>query len=251
MRQKIMESIKISEQYSFEVNKSSVIGKDLLIEHYWESHPRFHFFKSVKRNATFLDVGAGDGGLSVWKEWKEPIRNDIRMYGIDFKDGTHKRNYEGWFTGNLETNSFPFPDVTFDVIYMSHLLEHINEPIQMLERLFKHQAEFGTVYVELPHENTVGFPKNDLFMFAGFQPCTTNFFDDNSHTKVYTEKSLLQLFESMGYSKLHSGVIHNPYLIDDLLSTAYYTQDQELTTYALWNALKWSRYIVFEKGVQS
>jgi hypothetical protein len=49
--------------------------------------PRVRFFKSTQPDARLLDLGAGDGGMEVFRQWLSPPREDIRMYAVSLEMG--------------------------------------------------------------------------------------------------------------------------------------------------------------------
>ena len=47
------------------------------IELYNRLHPRTAFLKMLPPNAVVADIGAGDGSLSVFRQWPAPARGDL------------------------------------------------------------------------------------------------------------------------------------------------------------------------------
>ena len=54
-------------------------------------------------------------------------------------------------TARANAVAAPFPDETFDVIYCSHVLEHVEDPLKACEELFR-VSEKGMLFV--PNPNT-------------------------------------------------------------------------------------------------
>ena len=48
--------------------------------------------KSVPYESKFLELGAGDGGISFWKDWLVPYRNDIKMFEV-MEQGTIRNEF--------------------------------------------------------------------------------------------------------------------------------------------------------------
>ena len=113
---------------------SYFFSKDQLINYYWRVHPRFEYFKNCQ-SGNFLDVGASDGVLSFWKDWQEPNRNDIKMFGVDLSVGKYKDNYEDFVIVNLEKSDIPYENNSFSSVMISHVVEHINDTSNIVSNL--------------------------------------------------------------------------------------------------------------------
>ena len=61
----------------------------------------------------------------------------------------------------------------FDVIYFSHVIEHISNGLEVLKNFRTLQNKVGPVYVETPSEGSIYFPKK--------RNSTLNFYDDPTH----------------------------------------------------------------------
>jgi hypothetical protein len=84
------------------------ISYDDLVELFWQTHPRFQFFKWLPWGANLLDIGAGNGGLVHWKEWLKPQRADLNLYGVDRNVAEYRDLYAGWETVDLD-RELPVP----------------------------------------------------------------------------------------------------------------------------------------------
>ncbi len=84
------------------------------------------------------------------------------------------------------------PRHPYDVIAMSHVLEHFNHPREILESLVKNQAETGTrLLVDVPNWPT-------CFEAGLYQP---------HHPFMFCQASLTRLLESVGCKVIHA-VLH-------------------------------------------
>ncbi len=217
-----------------------------LLEVYWSFHPRFCFYKKTPIDARFLDVGAGSGNLSFWKGWGKPVRNDIKMYGVDVRDAEHKNNYVNFQVADVEKTGLGFNDGFFDIIFLSHVLEHFNNPEYVLKEIRRVTKPGGRIYIEFPSPVTVYYPTREDFLKKGFEVSITNFFDDVSHKRTYTMEFLDVMLHGAGLKIVESGIIRNKRLEDKLIGYGFKNRDEEITTYGVWSKLMWAQYVICE-----
>lgn len=221
--------------------------KDELLNLYWTYHPRLRFFKNIKTNSKLLDVGAGPGGLSFWKEWSVPVRDDIKIFALDLNKGMYFDKYDGFQICNLDSDNIKYDNEYFDAIFMCHVLEHIQNEDKLLKELYRLLKPNGKLYIELPSPETLQYPSRRVFLDEGINVSTINFYDDSTHIKTFDIGELLKICVSNGFNILETGIIENKYLEDELFTYGIIHNDQETTTYSLWSKLRFAQYLVVEK----
>ena len=106
----------------------------------------------VKVGASFLDVGCGTG-YSLMKAHQD---FDCIVQGIDPDPGAHG---VGRFTENLwkyrpiiqgNAESLPFEDDTFDIVYSSHVLEHVTNEDKALQEMRRVLKPDGVLIIGMP-----------------------------------------------------------------------------------------------------
>ena len=223
-------------------------SRDELISLYWQSHPRFNFIKNCRKDSVFFDIGANEGELSFWKGWNKPDRNDIKMHGVDLKIGSYAKNYESFYALNLDKDIFPYPDNFFDVMFSTHVIEHLNNINFFIKNIFDKLKFGGRVYIESPAKISLNTPRRQDFIDVGFCLSTMNFYDDVTHIAPYDTIGLVDFFKKGGQFEIEeSGSIKNDFLSELLISYGYENHDSEITTYGLWLKFNWSNYIIAKK----
>jgi len=108
-------------------------------------------------NGKFLDLGAGDQFLShaVNKTALEYIPLDIDNV-------------------NFETDNFPISDSSVDIIFSLALIEHISNIDHFFSECARVLKPKGVIFLSTPN----------------FQYCYANFYDDPTHIRPFTPKSL-------------------------------------------------------------
>lgn len=82
-------------------------------------------------------------------------------------------------------------DVKFDVIICNHVLEHVAEPLQLVQKLRRYLKEGGVIFAEVPHQILAG-------VRLGADPVT--------HVNFFSPQSFGRLFQVAGYELLDDRV---------------------------------------------
>jgi SAM-dependent methyltransferase len=104
-----------------------------------------NFIKQYSKPKTVLEIGCGAGGIL-----SRFLDDGYTVLGLDFDDEhleAARRNKISVIKGSIEKLS---KDDKFDLIILSHVLEHIVKPSEFLENLSKHLSDDGIIYIEVP-----------------------------------------------------------------------------------------------------
>jgi len=158
--------------------------------------PAYLLFRMERRNSLvipyqgsgkFLDVGCGGGktllhmhkmgfdttGVEIDKEIASKLKS---KYGINV------------FTGELI--NCPFDDQQFDVIHMSHLVEHLYNPVETLEKACSLLKPEGRLYLRLPDGGGFGAVRYQDKWFG---------LDPPRHLCTYTRRTISLLLSKTGF----------------------------------------------------
>lgn len=107
----------------------------------------------IPHKSSFLDVGCGAG----YAMYKAKTEKECSIYGIDPDPGGHG---VGRFFGQFPTETIsihkgfaeelPFETNTVDVVYSSHVLEHVNDEQLALQEMKRVLKEDGVVIIGMP-----------------------------------------------------------------------------------------------------
>jgi SAM-dependent methyltransferase len=144
-----------------------------------------------------LDVGTAADSVSLAKRWLP----HCRYFGLDITDAhltqTERAKMEMLILADLETDDLGrLEDRFFDVIVMSHVLEHLAGGIQALEKLSEKLAPGGFIYVEFPSVRSLNLPEARH---------TLNFSDDPTHIRVYDIKDVANALMARGLRIVRAG----------------------------------------------
>ncbi|MHB8509169.1 MAG: class I SAM-dependent methyltransferase [Candidatus Dormibacteria bacterium] len=162
--------------------------------------PKFRYLQSAFRSVPFrmLDAGAGNHSAYATKQWFP----SCEYYGIDRSRDYNNdlRDFEcmaGFWELDLESLNFgDIPDGFFDVLLMTHVLEHLRNGDKVLPALLPKLKPGGIVYVEFPNGRSTRLPSMRESL---------NFFDDPTHVRIYSAFEIINLLLDHGCQVLRGG----------------------------------------------
>lgn len=161
---------------------------------------KLKFFKSEYRNKTFnfLDVGCGNHSPSVTKNWFP----NCEYYGIDKEDYINNE-YDislmtRYYNLDLTNDSLSIiPDNYFDIVVLSHIIEHLFNGLEIIEKLTKKIKQGGKIYIEFPSEHSLSLPSVEGSL---------NFCDDPTHVRVYSVREIANQLLINNFRVIRAGV---------------------------------------------
>lgn len=167
-------------------------GYDFLLE------PNFLFkclFKCIpklpeginfKKNGRFLDVGCGNGSRMLKMRALGWNVTGVELNNIAVAEC--EKNSLKVYNSTLE--KVDFKNNLYDVIYLSHLIEHVNNPEEILFLIHKILANNGHLYIKTPNRNSLGRKIFKRFWYANDIP---------RHLILYSKNSFELLSKKLGF----------------------------------------------------
>lgn len=124
-----------------------------------------------------LDVGCGKGAFV-----QECRHNDIDSYGVDLLPIKGVNIPDTYYEGELQ--NIHFPTDYFDVVTCHDVLEHILNPIEYVEEIFRMTKQEGTAYIEIP----------DFYVKEG-----KKHWKKTEHIWYFDEKYMINLLRTAGF----------------------------------------------------
>ena len=93
-----------------------------------------------------LDIGASAGKLL------ETFKNQAKLYAVEPDLAMQEYMQRTGFISLIDDSQLFSGNIKFDLITMSHVFEHINNPLEYLYRLHKIVANGGFIFMEIPNE---------------------------------------------------------------------------------------------------
>jgi len=150
---------------------------------------QFLYTKEHITGKNLLEIGVGAGQSILWFEEEgfdvrgiEPDGRNVFMINDKLKKGKV-------IESSVEIFS---TDEVFDVIWMSHVLEHLIEPTKFLKRIKNNLKNDGIFFIEVPN--------------CEYEPMLQSSIQKNPHLFHFTKKALSKLVENIGYKILSCDV---------------------------------------------
>jgi ubiquinone/menaquinone biosynthesis C-methylase UbiE len=170
---------------------------------------KFRFLPASFKTKDFnlLDVGAGSHSATKTCS----IFPKCNYYGIDItkeyeNDENDFKAMKGFYQMDLTKLQFDvIPDNFFDVIIMSHIIEHLHNGDMVIQGFTKKLKRGGKIYIEYPGEKSTKLPSMKR---------TLNFYDDATHVRIYSVPEISKVLESNNFTILKKGTRRYwPYIV--------------------------------------
>ncbi|MBT3994659.1 MAG: class I SAM-dependent methyltransferase [Chloroflexi bacterium] len=144
-----------------------------------------------KPTQTLLDVGAGVGAQAA------VFSRHFNITTID-RHGDARQTFESLkidanvVVAEIGEQAFPLPDAAFDVVFTKSVIEHVENWEHFLSEIFRVLKPGGTAIVMTPNWNTQ----------------RVNFYDDPTHIRPYTLRTLDRVLRMTEFSDIR---IHDIY----------------------------------------
>lgn len=156
-------------------------------QHAWFDHSVLHL--PAKRGGKLLEVGFGSG-----QALEELVRLGWQAEGIDFDEvavAEARKRGLNVHSGTLQEHHYP--DNHFDAIVMSHVIEHIHDPLTLLQECYRVLAQGGKIVLMTPNNQS---RTHAVFKESCFA------LDPPRHLKYFNVKALSELTRQAGFRSL-------------------------------------------------
>lgn len=162
-------------------------------------HPRFaarlRAVEHIRGRGRLLEIGVGHGGFlhhAVTHGW-DVTGVELSRYAAAY---VKERYGLSVVCGSIE--SADLPEAAFDMVHLSHVVEHLLDPVSTLKRIRTLLSPTGVLTIEVPNElENLHVRLQRLFGVVGPYPvrCT--------HITFFTPRTLRHMLERVGYRVTH------------------------------------------------
>ncbi len=199
----------------------------------------------VPEGGRVLDVGCH--GWKLVAAAQAAGRGDLRHSGCDLTDDEPPPPSAELRIADLRVDALPWEDDSFDLVVLSHVLEHLTDPVAVFGEAVRVCRPGGMIYVEGPSDRSTAFS----FPFAQKLHLILSFWDDPTHVgRPLTPQSLYRLGVYWHCRPLTSRYDHGPLdllLFLPRLAQGLWRRDPDQVVYAWWKLVGWTCIGVFLK----
>ncbi|MHA3772250.1 glycosyltransferase [Verrucomicrobiota bacterium sgz303538] len=159
---------------------------------------------AVMPGATVLDVGCGQGYVAA-----EMLSKAKRVVGVDqYVRGSEdpRVEFKRW---DIDNREFPVDVSEFDQVFLLDIIEHLHDPEVFMEQL-REAAIRKRPEIVLTTANVAFFITRFMLFLGQFNYGRKGILD-RTHTRLFTFKSLKELFDQTGYKVLEVRGIPAPF----------------------------------------
>lgn len=131
--------------------------KENLLQRYWHTR-RFNEVKRIlsKTGGWALDIGCADGTFTKVLLDKTGVQKiigiDVLKNSVSFAKKRYKKNKRMSFRVG-DAHQLPFDSKTFDAVFCLEALEHMFDPLKVLNEIYRVLKKEGYVVILVPSEN--------------------------------------------------------------------------------------------------
>lgn len=159
-------------------------------------------FNAIPANSICLDVGCWNGNLGA-----ELIkRKNCIVDGIDFNEEVlniaKKRGYSNVYRINFNNDEYNLPNFkyNYDVIIFADILEHLINPVEVIQKIKKYLKINGIMIISIPNIAFILYRLKLLFAIWDYNE--NGGVMDKSHLRFFTKKTILDLINKVGLKVL-------------------------------------------------
>ncbi|MEM8770280.1 MAG: class I SAM-dependent methyltransferase [Pseudomonadota bacterium] len=145
---------------------------------------------SLKRDlpsgSVALDIGCGGGD-----RLRQLEAEGYAAYGIEPDPAAASQEMENVYAGNAENIPSPICDMRFDLITITHVIEHCIEPHTAMRNIFSLLKPGGVLWCEAPNCDCVHFQTLTI---------CSEMFDAPRHIYFFGRRSLQKMIEDAGFA---------------------------------------------------
>jgi SAM-dependent methyltransferase len=206
---------------------------------------RFKQFYKKYHNREFsvLDIGCGNHSVTLFKRYFP----QCKYYGVD-RDNYNNNSeefslMEKFYKVNLQSDSLDqIPDESFDLINLSHVIEHLTNGMDIIKKLCTKLKKKGSIYIEYPGIKSINLPSGEG---------TLNFFDDDTHVRLYSIIDLCNILMENDCVIKKAGTLYDPMRIIGLpiqimINLYRVLTGKKIRAKGLWYVLGFAEFIYAE-----
>jgi 2-polyprenyl-3-methyl-5-hydroxy-6-metoxy-1,4-benzoquinol methylase len=113
--------------------------------HVLVGHDRLTFVRSYTKPGLILDAACGEGAFALWAK-----AGGNTVHAIDINEAPLQLIKQGVKFRQVDINKYR-PRQRFDTIYLMEIIEHLEEPKKIIQKMFNLLKDDGRLLITTPH----------------------------------------------------------------------------------------------------
>jgi ubiquinone/menaquinone biosynthesis C-methylase UbiE len=208
------------------------------------SHYKYRFVNSLKKEKLLvLEVGIGNDAPLIFKRYYPQAVYDGLDIDLNYNLSKESINFlNKFYQIDLEkTDLNEIEDNYYDYIICAHVIEHLCNGEEIVDKLSRKIKKDGLIYFEYPSEKSKKLPS---------KRGSLNFYDDKTHKNTYDINRLRKILIANNFKIIRSGnkrdlirIVLFPYIA---LKTLY--KNGYIGGFAYWDMLGFADYILAKRS---
>jgi 2-polyprenyl-3-methyl-5-hydroxy-6-metoxy-1,4-benzoquinol methylase len=148
---------------------------------------------------TVLDIGAGNGLLSMLIKKRSPNANIDGIEASSFAADIAFQHYRSFYTGYAQDYMEVIAKNDYDFIVLADVIEHMQDPLRFLEDLNQHVDSSTKIILSTPN---VAFGAARVGLMNGDFRYVDSGLLERTHLRFFTYETLLELIRNSGFNTL-------------------------------------------------
>lgn len=161
-------------------------------------------FLPVNKEARLLEIGCGTGDTGQYAITQDRCGFAVGIELNERAAETARTKLSEVICGNIETIPLPFKGQTFDLLFMSEVLEHLVDPWGVLRKLRPFMKPGALIFASSPNVSNFKVLRMQII---GDWALKTHGVMDKTHLRWFTPRSYRRMFEECGYQVTHVGAV--------------------------------------------
>lgn len=163
-------------------------GKKTQLDREYRHLPRFQ-----GKGEKVLDIGCGDGAFL-----KRAAQIGWEAWGVE-PDAKAAASLSGFKVLQGSLPNIPLPDASFDYITLSHVIEHLHDPVAALKEIHRLLKPGGQVWIATPNIESLAHRLFSTNWIAIQLP---------THLVLFNRRAMLKGLASAGFQRVHFMAMH-------------------------------------------
>lgn len=175
----------------------------------------FKVYKLIEKNDTVLDIGCSSGNFGeILQKRKKCVVDGVEIDVSDYN--LAKKKLHNVYRLDIEKDDLKEITDKYDVIYFGDVIEHLVDPVKVLQRVKKLLKNKGRIIFSIP--NMAHISVRIMLMKGGFEYTETGLLD-KTHLHYYTLDEVYRVFSEAGLEIKQIDFVEKDYPKDLIIKT--------------------------------